>query len=117
MALIKRIYPIPLANKLKALLAVKLPRGETPPAPITYVDDNVCKLSNNSIKARNMGIIPLLCMISFIAFYQIAGFYSMWKSVEQGALEDIDFYKKIWRKLFFIFHCNPSKKKYLRTNR
>ena len=101
MALIKPIYPTPLANKLKALLAVKLPRGETPPAPITYVDDNICKLSNNSIKARNMGIIPALCMVSFIAFCQIAGFYSTWKSNEHRIQERVEFHKKNMGKIIF----------------
>ena len=106
MALIKPIYPVPLINKIKALLAFKLPNEEMPPPPITYVDDNVCKLSNNSIKARNMGIIPALCMVSFIAFYQIAGFYSMWKSTEESMMKMVDFYKKkAWRRLFFIPKC------------
>ncbi|MEI8604943.1 hypothetical protein [Pseudoalteromonas sp. B160] len=101
MALIKPIYPVPLINKIKALLAFKLPNEEMPPPPITYVDDNVCKLSNNSIKARNMGIIPALCMVSFIAFYQIAGFYSMWKSTEESMMKMVDFYKKSMEKIIF----------------
>jgi len=113
MALIKPIYPVPLINKIKALLAFKLPSAEMPPPAFTYVDDNACKLSNNSIKARNMGIIPMLFMVSFIAFYQVVGFYSMWKSVEQETLEYIDSYKKIRRKLFFIFHFTPREEKYL----
>ena len=110
MALIKPIYPTPLANKLKALLAVKLPRGETPPAPITYVDDNICKLSNNSIKARNMGIIPALCMVSFIAFYQIAGFYSTWKSNEHRIQERVEFHKKYGENYFFSSAVTPVRK-------
>ena len=101
MTLIKPIYPVPLFNKIKALLAFKLPSSEMPPPPITYVDDNVCKLSNNSIKARNMGIIPALCMVSFIAFYQIAGFYSMWKSTEESMMKMVDFYKKSMEKIIF----------------
>ncbi|WP_257325120.1 hypothetical protein [Pseudoalteromonas rhizosphaerae] len=105
MALIKPIYPVPLINKIKALLAFKLPSSEMPPPPITYVDDNVCKLSNNSIKARNMGIIPMLFMVSFIAFYQVVGFYSMWKSTEESMMKMVDFYKKIWGRLFLIPEC------------
>jgi hypothetical protein len=102
MALIKPIYPVPLINKIKALLAFKLPSAEMPPPAFTYVDDNVCKLSNNSIKARNMGIIPMLFMVSFIAFYQIAGFYSMWKSTEQNIQEDVEYYKKKYGENYFL---------------
>lgn len=101
MALIKPIYPVPLINKIKALLAFKLPSSEMPPPPVTYVDDNVCKLSNNSIKARNMGIIPMLFMVSFIAFYHTVGFYSMWKSTEQNIQEDVEYYKKNMGKITF----------------
>ncbi|MBB1411217.1 hypothetical protein [Pseudoalteromonas sp. SG44-17] len=102
MALIKPIYPVPLINKIKALLAFKLPSSEMPPPPITYVDDNVCKLSNNSIKARNMGIIPMLFMVSFIAFYQVVGFYSMWKSTEESMMKMVDFYKKKYGEDYFL---------------
>ena len=65
MALIKHHYPIPLVNKLKALLSFQLTKEAPPPTPIVYVDKHLCKLSNNSMKARNMGLIPLLLMILF----------------------------------------------------
>ena len=111
MALIKPIYPVPLINKIKALLAFKLPNEEMPPPPITYVDDNVCKLSNNSIKARNMGLIPLLLMVLFTVYLNVDDFYTGWDKKEKSVQNKIKFYKKELGNNYFISPGIPEVRK------
>ncbi|MBB1470592.1 hypothetical protein H5232_19410 [Pseudoalteromonas sp. SG41-5] len=111
MALIKPIYPVPLINKIKALLAFKLPNEEMPPPPITYVDDNVCKLSNNSIKARNMGLIPLLLMVLFTVYLNVDDFYTGWDKKDKSVQNKIKFYKKELGNNYFISPGIPEVRK------
>jgi hypothetical protein len=102
MALIKHHYPIPLANKLKALLSFQLTKEALPPTPIVYVDKHVCKLSNNSMKARNMGLIPLLLMVLFTVYLNIDDFCIGWEKKEKSTQHKIRFYKREYGENYFL---------------
>ena len=90
MALIKHHYPIPLVNKLKALLSFQLTKEAPPPTPIVYVDKHLCKLSNNSMKARNMGLIPLLLMILFTVYLNVDDLCGSWQAREETIQRRVD---------------------------
>ncbi|MBB1508194.1 hypothetical protein H5203_22460 [Pseudoalteromonas sp. SG41-1] len=102
MALIKHHYPIPLANKLKALLSFQLTKEAPPPTPIVYVDKHVCKLSNNSMKARNMGLIPLLLMVLFTVYLNANNILKSWSARERATIDSIELYKKSMERIILV---------------
>ena len=101
MALIKHHYPIPLVNKLKALLSFQLTKEAPPPTPIVYVDEHLCKLSNNSMKARNMGLIPLLLIVLFTACLNANNILKSWSARERATIDSIELYKKKYGENYF----------------